>query len=680
MLMTYGHLRVAAASNLLGARAAENAAAPAADSRMRVVLFCGGRGSASIISELIRRPEVHLTLLVNAYDDGLSTGELREFIPNMLGPSDFRKNLSHVLDPSSPEQQALQSILEFRLAKEAGEAQAANLMAYVAHPKSTRYLCPDLRLLFGQLDTDLRAQIVTCLRHFFAYYREHRAELNLAGCSFGNLIFAGCYLACKEDFNATVGRLASLFRTQARLVNVSRGENRTLVALKSDGEILNRESAIVGPQSEAEIRDLFFLERPLTPEQLRSIAGDSLEEKQSYLRRLASSVEISPEAEEALLAADLIVYGPGTQFSSLLPSYRIAAGAIRRSPAPAKVLVLNLETDHDIRSLTAASLVDRVCEMAGDPENRDGVVTHILFNEDGRRREHALAFDTEGAVPTAYKSAQVLRGAFANPARPKVHSGYAVVRSAFEISRSATARSSRETVDIYVDLLKRSYAADYLVQEFLELPWDEQFSKVRLSLNQMPVPRMAMPEHLEIAAAHYQGLFSDVEAVSDWLRHGTSDYLVTITGDGEYRLADILLGAQVSKAGVFGAIFGSRNQSQKQFRSSLRSAYGKQPILYALSWLGTFVFTAALGLRFQVILSDPLTGFRIYHRARLNEGFRADMARRPVRNAAGITRLMLRNGIDIAEIPVSYRTFAHFTRPLRRVWRGLRNLAGIVSR
>ena len=59
-----------------------------------------------------------LSLLVNAYDDGLSTGELREFIPSMLGPSDFRKNLSQMLDFCSGQQYAVQKILELRLPNE----------------------------------------------------------------------------------------------------------------------------------------------------------------------------------------------------------------------------------------------------------------------------------------------------------------------------------------------------------------------------------------------------------------------------------------------------------------------------------------------------------------------------------------------------------------------------------
>src|SRR3954451_23077119 len=88
---------------------------------MRIGLFCGGRGSATIIRALLRRTDIELTLLVNGYDDGLSTGALRTFIPGMLGPSDFRKNLSYLFGNYSQAQYALKSLMEYRLAGTAGE-------------------------------------------------------------------------------------------------------------------------------------------------------------------------------------------------------------------------------------------------------------------------------------------------------------------------------------------------------------------------------------------------------------------------------------------------------------------------------------------------------------------------------------------------------------------------------
>ena len=87
---------------------------------LNVVLCSGGRGTASIASALVNHDQVKLTSIVNAYDDGLSTGTLRNFIPGMLGPSDFRKNLSYLFGNYSHAQYALKSLMEYRLAGAAG--------------------------------------------------------------------------------------------------------------------------------------------------------------------------------------------------------------------------------------------------------------------------------------------------------------------------------------------------------------------------------------------------------------------------------------------------------------------------------------------------------------------------------------------------------------------------------
>jgi 2-phospho-L-lactate transferase/gluconeogenesis factor (CofD/UPF0052 family) len=77
-------------------------------------VFCGGRGATSILQALLRTSGIQITALVNAYDDGLSTGRVRGFVPGMLGASDFRKNLSRLLVMSSPVQFAVADLLEYR--------------------------------------------------------------------------------------------------------------------------------------------------------------------------------------------------------------------------------------------------------------------------------------------------------------------------------------------------------------------------------------------------------------------------------------------------------------------------------------------------------------------------------------------------------------------------------------
>ena len=87
---------------------------PAPDPRLHVVLFSGGRGAHSICEAMLRYPRIALTILINAYDDGHSTGRIRRFIPGMLGPSDVRKNLDRLM-PTGECYRALRFVCDYRL-------------------------------------------------------------------------------------------------------------------------------------------------------------------------------------------------------------------------------------------------------------------------------------------------------------------------------------------------------------------------------------------------------------------------------------------------------------------------------------------------------------------------------------------------------------------------------------
>src|SRR6185436_18655587 len=84
-------------------------------SRINVILFSGGSGTQSITEALMRHPQISLRILINAYDDGHSTGRLRRFIPGMLGPSDVRKNLNRLMPSEERNQKNLRLVSDFRL-------------------------------------------------------------------------------------------------------------------------------------------------------------------------------------------------------------------------------------------------------------------------------------------------------------------------------------------------------------------------------------------------------------------------------------------------------------------------------------------------------------------------------------------------------------------------------------
>src|SRR3954471_471312 len=85
------------------------------DDALRVMLFSGGRGSGALTTALVRMAGVDLTLAINGYDDGASTGEGRRFLGDALGPSDFRKNASRLATALASCASALVRLLDHRL-------------------------------------------------------------------------------------------------------------------------------------------------------------------------------------------------------------------------------------------------------------------------------------------------------------------------------------------------------------------------------------------------------------------------------------------------------------------------------------------------------------------------------------------------------------------------------------
>ena len=254
-------------------------------------------------------------MLVNAYDDGLSTGALRNFIPGMLGPSDFRKNLSYLFGNYSHAQYALKSLMEYRLAGSTGEIEK---LARFTSTGNAATLDEPVKGWFAQLPPATSQRLRALLARFFALAAG--TSFDYRDCSLGNLVFAGAYLEHGNDFNAAAATVADLVGTRARLLNVGEQQNRVLVGLKQDGTLLASEAEIVGPQSAVPITDLYLLAQLLTPDDLQALNGMDVAAKRSFLSGRDSVPALSPFAAAAIASADIILYGPGTQHSSLLPS------------------------------------------------------------------------------------------------------------------------------------------------------------------------------------------------------------------------------------------------------------------------------------------------------------------------------------------------------------------------
>ncbi len=348
-----------------------------------VTLFCGGRGAAALAGELIGAPGVRLSMVVNGYDNGLSTGALRRFVPGMLGVSDFRKNLRHHLDPADPHQAALLQLLDLRFPAGATARDLGGLLAALRTGESAGGT-PWSRV--GDLRPAGRAALARDLGVFDAY-RAGRGPFDLADCSAANLVVAGAYLRLGRDFNRAVAEVADVLGCPARVLNVSDGTDAHLVAVKEDGELLADEADIVSPQSPDRIRHVALLPRPLDAADRAALAGLPADEQAAVLRERAVRVPVDPAAAAAVRDADLLVYGPGTHHSSLLPTYLTdgLGDCVRAGRARARVLVMNIRKDHDALRMDAPALLDSTLAALGDPLNADRTVTHVVYQHRRRR-------------------------------------------------------------------------------------------------------------------------------------------------------------------------------------------------------------------------------------------------------------------------------------------------------
>ncbi|MFI0443900.1 2-phospho-L-lactate transferase CofD family protein [Actinomadura sp. 6N118] len=395
---------------------------PRRPGRFDIAMFNGGRGGAHIVRRLLRTPGAGLSLLINGYDNGLSTGALRRYLPGMLGPSDFRKNLALHLNAGDPPQAALISVLEHRLPSGTTAGDLRRLVDALVSPGRGGLEA------FAALPKRARATIVRDLSAFRHRLDQNPGGLDLGDCALGNLVFAGSYLRSGGDFNAAVRACVRTFRSPARLLNVTNGENAYLAALKEDGRLLADEADLVAPQDGGAVTDLFLLREPMTARDRAELEGRPTERIRRALADRTATVSPNPEALEAIREADLIVYGPGTPHSSLCPSYLTpgVADAIAGGRAEAKVFVVNLREDHDVQGLSAAGLVDLTLSYLGDPLNERGTITHVLCHRGGTPQPGVPAAPPGLAGGGTWAGATWIITDLEDPERPGTHCGHRV--------------------------------------------------------------------------------------------------------------------------------------------------------------------------------------------------------------------------------------------------------------
>lgn len=407
---------------------------------LNVVILNGGRGAAAVIPALLTRQGLHVTSVVNAYDDGKSTGEIRRFF-GMLGPSDIRKVQELMLPEDDPDHQANLHLFQYRFPMNCVREDVLALLG--AFARGERGDLVGTSFTSGKVRLALQAFVREFLAGLNAIEQVNGERFSFADCSIMNCIYAGAFLAFNRNIEQATLFIDRLFKLRGTVLPTSI-EDKKLVALRENGEMLYSEAEIVELRSNVRIERIYLLDKPL--EKMRFDAL-SMDEKRYYLARHHCYVAVSPSVRSALQQADIIIYSAGTQHSSLYPTYLSAglAQSIADNKFAFKVFVTNIGADYETPSYKASDYIRGAHRYLNLSDARaydmNELFDVVLLNQSHLKADETyVEFDETG-----FDGVDVERivGLFESPSSPGKHDGEKVVQTVIDLYEAATAYANQ---------------------------------------------------------------------------------------------------------------------------------------------------------------------------------------------------------------------------------------------
>jgi 2-phospho-L-lactate transferase/gluconeogenesis factor (CofD/UPF0052 family) len=593
-------------------------------------LFSGGRGSGALARQLVARPGVSLTVAINGYDDGASTGAVRRFLGDSLGPSDFRKNASRLAGELHTASAHLIELLDARLPAAISETDAlAEVRRTAADPAHN-------------------SRVNDWLTAFVEEHTRSGTPFAFGDCSLGNLVFAGAYLRAARDFNRAVDDYTALLGLPAGLIeNVTSGGDAWLVALNGSGQLVRSEEAIVDARNQHAIRGIFLIDKPLTDAEAETIESLGPDAAAKALEGREPALALNSRLAARIASADVIIYAPGTQHSSLFPSYMTPglSDAIAANLRAIKLLVTNIQTDAEIAGSTAVDLIDRALyylRLRGRVTvPTPCLITHYLMNEPGGTE--SAPYVPLGPVDTIEDPRLVRIGDYEDGVTGR-HDASRILEP-FLDSLAAPRRPYRMAV-----LLHDAGSLNKVTQTLIEM--------VRGGVERLPLEMSVfclVPGELDAAFTARLPFavctVPDAGAFLDAVRAGGFDYVGLFESSGMYRGEDLLALASHLTVGRLDAVWGSRRLSVRDIHESYRLRYKTNVLLGAISYAGSHVLSLAYLLLYGRYISDTLSAVRA---VRASDALEAGIDLTHKRANQHLLARLLRRRAEVLELPVQF--------------------------
>jgi 2-phospho-L-lactate transferase/gluconeogenesis factor (CofD/UPF0052 family) len=606
----------------------------------KVALFCGGSGSETIIKYLVNQKDIKLTLIVNAFDDGKSTGILRKNIPGLLGPSDFRKNFSYLVNLFSNEQRNIKKIFEYRFKK---KILINDFYISIKNSKNINKYLPN-EINFLEKKNDIFDYLLTSTKFLSS------KNIDLLDFSLGNLIFVGIFLIKKKNFNLALKKFTSLINTNVEIINISNNKNRWLVALNNKNKIISNESNLVQKKQYAAIKEIFLIEKEFVH---HSIDGFSKERKIEYLRKINSIPKINHNAKNCILKSNFIIYGPGTQHSSLFPSYIIANKYIKKSKAK-KVMIMNLDHDNDIMNLNSTQILTRALKYLNFKKKTDKVINTVLI-------DRKCKFNN---LNKTFKGIEIINTDLRDSFFEKKHSGRKIYNEIFYKD------DQKKNLTIFINSIDNdNFILDYLDQ-ITNINYLKFFNKMTIIINGK-INKLLKKKN--IIFKNIKENFAETFIFNTWYKNKTSNYLVTINGDGYYDTSKIIQHITLMKDLDCGLLIGSRNQNRSQHFENIKKLYGTNKLLYFFSKFTELFFIITFFFKLKFILTDPHSGYRIYSKKNVKS---IKIEKTKIAPSALLKKLV-KEKTEVFEVPIKYYVKRNLSSIIKRFSQAVNNIKGL---
>lgn len=622
------------------------------DEKIKVAIFCGGTGGKNIINALVKNPIFKVDAIVNCYDDGKSTGYLRRIIKNFLGPSDVRKNMSYLFNLNDISKRLLKDILEFRFPKGYDNKKGIQELYNIVQQKSISLT--DLDVYLKKISYEDSVYVRIYLKHFLDYITKKKINFDFNDCSFGNILITGSYIKNNFNYNGSISELHTVFNLLGEVHNVTKGENLFLTALTEEGDFLNSEAEIVEKRANSQLSEIFLLENYLDDKSLKKLKKQKNEEKVKTLRNLEIMPIISERVRSVIENCDVLIYGPGTQNSSLFPTYltKGLSEAILNNKKCKKLFISNIGEDNEIPDAT----VDDIIEKALFYLNRKGELNHrkedyfdyYLVNYGNEIDPKYIKFLNK------HNMNNVIHYNFEEDFSGK-HDGNKILNAILEAYRNSKFESLRiKKLSIVIP----SYNEAKFIKELLNRIRKVDLSTLGVVKEIIVIDNGStdntyelLKDEKDIKLYRIEKNIGKGDAVIRGIKESTGDIIVIQDADLEYNPEDIKEMLRVMLRHKFKAVYGSRTMRKGARSRALSILYGKRPNTYWSFYIGGQALSLISLVLFGKYITDTVTGYKMFDAKVIksfnlkSKGFELDHE---------LTAKMLKKGHEIYEIPISY--------------------------